>query len=571
MRRAAPWIALALAAGLAAFLLLRDGQGTPSSSVPQRPAPAVPAPTVEEKVAWFYGVLRGGKTLALEAPVAGAAPLEFSVWRRIGGETLKDLGPPALEFLVSPARYPEYLATPNLLVTVLDLLAEAPAPPGLFPFLAHWLDERNCPEAVPGSDWPEEIRVHVFAALKAHPVPEAKPFCLAELGPPRRGHDLRATAIDILLRLGEADVLNGLYRTLPPTPEAPEPDLRAGVLGRLFQMAAPAAGDRNRRQVEALEPLLREALGSPRAIERMSAMGILLRLGRPGMEADLQRFFEENRENEMLAWSALNLLAADGPVPFVREACLARVSKPDLGIGFTGAVRLLAQWWPEEIVPHFAEWTRLGVLDPYMVLPALLRVDREGVVRWLREELRTTDTARLLRALRFVAGERVTELAPDLLGLVRKLDPPGRPPVYQALVALRAPGAEALLLAELSAPIPDYLRGAAAVEILNLGGEEGRARLAELVAEGDGAVLDVLLRHAGQFGAQGVPPALVPAVLKALRTLPAENGRRAALLVLRFRGRFDDTREGLVEAYRYEPSRRVASDIGEAIAELAHR
>lgn len=564
-------LALAVGGGLLAYLLLRDGQGTPSSSVPQRPAPAVLAPTLDQKIAFFHGLVRSGKSLAIAAPVAGGAAIEFPVWRKIGGGALLALGEPAVDYLTSPERYAEYLAAPNHLLTVLDLLAEAPPSPGTFPFLAHWLDEANCPKPVPGSDWPEEIRVLVFAAMRAHPVPEAKPFCLAELDRPRRGHDLRVAAIDILLRLGEADVLNGIYRTLPPTADTPEPDLRAGILERLFQMAAPTALERNRSQVEALEPLLREALASPRAIERMNAMAILYRLGRPGMDAELQRFFEEHRANEVLAWSALKLLAADEPVPFVREACLARVKTPDRGIGFTAAVRLLAQWWPGEILPHFTEWTRLLVLDPYMVLREVLALDREMAVRWLREELKTTDTARLMRALGFVAGERVTELAPELLDLVRKLDPAARPPVYQALVVLRAPGVEALLLAELSAGLPDYLRSAVAVELLNLGRDEGLARLAELLAKGDGTVLDVLLRRAGRLGPEALPPALVPAVLGALRSLPGEDGRRAALLVLRLRGRFDDVREGLVEAYRYEPSRRVAAEILEAITELAHR
>ncbi len=585
MSRRARWIALAVALGGASLLLvpaLFVGPRAPPTPVPQRPAPAVPTPTLEEKARYFYGVLRSGKTLTLGAPAA----TEVAVWRRIGGEALLRFGEPALDFLTSPERYPDYLAAPNVLVTVLDLLAEVPAWPGLFPFVAHWLDQRNGPPAVPGSDWPDEIRVRVFAALRAHPVPEAAALCLAELERPRGPHDLRGAAIDVLLQVGEADALNGIYPALPPTPEAPAPDLRAGVLERLFRMAAPAAGDRNHRQVLALVPLLDEALKSPREIERMDAMGILLRLARIAAERDspppmgrsaadwedaLARFFEENREEEILAWSALKLLAAERAVPFVREACLARVRQPDSRVGFTTAVRLLAQWWPEEIPPRLAEWVRLGVLDPYMVLPALLRVDRENTVRWLRDEVRANETARLLRALGFIAGENVTDLVPDLLALVRKLEPGARPPVYQALVAMRAPGVEALLLAELAASIPDHLRDGAAVELLNLRGEEGHARLAELLADGDGAVLAAVLRSATKLGEAGVPPVLVPAVLEALRTMPGEDGRRAALLVLRFRGRLDDIRDGLVEAYRYEPSRKVASDIGEGIVELAHR
>lgn len=55
------------------------------------------------------------------------------------------------------------------------------------------------------------------------------------------------------------------------------------------------------------------------------------------------------------------------------------------------------------------------------------------------------------------------------------------------------------------------------------------------------------------------------------RWMQSEEGRRVALLALRLRGRFDDVREGLIEAYRFEPSRRVAQEIGAAIVELAHR
>jgi hypothetical protein len=53
--------------------------------------------------------------------------------------------------------------------------------------------------------------------------------------------------------------------------------------------------------------------------------------------------------------------------------------------------------------------------------------------------------------------------------------------------------------------------------------------------------------------------------------MPGEDGRRAALLVLRLRGRLGAVRDGLLDAYRYEPSRRVAKEIAATIEELAHR
>jgi len=569
MRRAAAWIALLGAAAGLAFLFVPK---EPPPSVPQRPAPAVPKPTPEEKAAYFYALVRGGASVDLEAPLAGATPLDIPVWREIGESALLGLGQPALDFLTSPARYPEYVAAPDMLVAALDVLKQGPSFPGLFPFLAHWLEEGNCPPRATGSDWPDEIRNLVFLALKEHPVPEAVPFCVAEFDRPRRGHDLRGAATDILLRLGEADVLNRVYGTLPPTPEVPEPDLRTSVLERLLQMAAPGSGDRNRRQVERLEPLLTKALESPRVLERLGAMGVLRRLGRPGMQEGLERFFDENeRTDERAAWSALLLLAADGPTPFVHEACLRRVERPDEGAGFGSAARLLATYWPDEIAPRYFEWIRSGALDPYLALAQLLRTHREDVVRWLREQLLSPDSADINRTLGFISREGVTELAPELLAKVRELDPAHRPPIYRALVQLRAPATEALLLAELGASIPLEFKAAAAVELLNLGGEKGRARLGELIAAGDGPALDALLRRARALGEQGVPPELAPAVLKALRTVPGEDGRKAALLILRFRGRFDDVRDGLIEAYRHEPSRRVAQEIRETIEELAHR
>jgi hypothetical protein len=308
-------------------------------------------------------------------------------------------------------------------------------------------------------------------------------------------------------------------------------------------------------------------------VERFNAMGVFHRLGRPGMGEALQRFFVENREaNEPAAFSALLLLVADGPVPFVREECLRRIRHPDQGAGFGAAVMILARHWIEDIAPRLLEWLRAREhVDPYMALGQLLRHDRAAVVEWLRGELRTAPDADLLRALSFVAGEGVTELAPDLLARAREVDPPRRPPFYRALVQMRAPGAEALLLAELSAAIPGELRSAAATELLNLDAEEGIARLGGLVAAGDGAVLDALLLRALRSKGTRVPDGIVPGVLAALRAIPGEEGRRAALLVLRLRGRLDDVRDGLVDAYRHEPSRRVAKEIGGTIAELASR
>lgn len=561
------WAGAVLLAGGATYLLVPKD---PPPSTPLRPARAVPAPTPDEKLRWFYRLLGSGRTIAIAAPVPTESPLEISVWREIGASALLRLGDAGLAFLTSPDRYPEYLAAPNVLATVLQLVADTPAFPQRFAFLTHWLDERNCPQAAPGSDWPEEIRNMVFIALKNHPPPEAAPYCLAEFERPRRARDLRPAAADILLRLGKADALNDFWPSLPPTPETPEPDLRSAILKRLFEMAAPTAGERNREQVARLVPLVEQALESPRAAERLTATGVLFRLGRPGMREALERFFLEHRQGaEIEAFSALLLLVADGPDPFVREKCRERVARPDRGAGFGVAVQILAGVWPEDIAPRVFDWMRTRQhVDPYMVLRQMLRHDRAAVVEWLRGEVRGGD---LSRALPFIAQEGVTELAPDVLAKAREEEPAKRTPVYDTLVRMRAPGTEALLLAELKASVPDQLRSAAAAEILNLGGDAGIAELGDLLAEGDAAVLDALLGRARKSVGARVPDALVPGVLAALRAMPGEDGRRAALMILRFRGRLDDVRQGLMEAYQHEPSRRVAGEIGEVIDELAHR
>lgn len=136
---------LLVAGGVVAFLLSRDRPRGPLSSAPLRSAPAVPTPTLEERIAYFYGVLKGGTTLTLRSPVAGAAAFDVPVWGEIGQAALVGLGEPAFDYLMSPERRADYLHAPNVLLTVLDLLARVPPSPRLFPFLESWLDEKNCP------------------------------------------------------------------------------------------------------------------------------------------------------------------------------------------------------------------------------------------------------------------------------------------------------------------------------------------------------------------------------------------------------------------------------------------
>jgi hypothetical protein len=68
-----------------------------------------------------------------------------------------------------------------------------------------------------------------------------------------------------------------------------------------------------------------------------------------------------------------------------------------------------------------------------------------------------------------------------------------------------------------------------------------------------------------------VPDRLVAPLLRAAQEAAGEGARSAAVVVLRCRGTLDGVREGLVDAYRREPSSRVAREIAEALEDLAHR
>jgi hypothetical protein len=200
-----------------------------------------------------------------------------------------------------------------------------------------------------------------------------------------------------------------------------------------------------------------------------------------------------------------------------------------------------------------------------------VKLDRKRVAAYVERELKSGEMDRLAAVLPFVMGERLTELGPVLTDLVREVPRSRRPLLYRPLVALRTPGTEALLLAEMANPKDEVLRGAAVAEILNLGGRAGLAHLAEELEGLDPRILHSLFMRAKTHGRAGVPEALVGPTLTALREMPAEDDRRTALFILRYRGTLDGSREGLVEAYRREPSRRLATEIRQVLVELAHR
>ncbi len=563
-------ILLAAAAAIAYFGAHRRA-GPPDTIL--RPAPpALPEPTAEEQAAYLYATFKGGARTLLKGE-------QILLWRDFGEYPLAALGKPALDLLLAEERYREYGAAPNILAGVLRIL---PGIPGagdherLYPFLTHWLDPAHLPRTSEGADWASDVRLLVFNIFGAFPAPAAVPFCLEELGRKERPHDLRRIALAVLLANRRTDVLVEVFDELPPNADEEAPDLRLELILGLYRTAAPRHGAAGRALVAEAEPLLRRALESDRPAERMNAMGVLLRLGRKEMEERLIGFYETMlaRKDPRAAWSALLLLNEDRPHPYVRARCLEQLELPAPTLGFEWAAKLVCRHWPgerEALETVWQEVERRENLTPLSVLPCLARLDRARAAAYLKGELRSGVTGRVGDAVKLIVGERLTELGPALLDLVREIPRVRRPLIYHPLVSLRTPGTEALLLAEMANRKDDMLRGAAAVELLNLSTPRGLAHLGEELERGDTVVLRSLFVSAKGSGRAGVPEALVAPTLEALRGMPDEGDRRTALFILRYRGTLDGSREGLIEAYRREPSRRLANEIRQVLLELAHR
>jgi hypothetical protein len=573
MSRRTLWTAVVLVvagAGIAYLGARPDGGRT---DVILRPAPpALPNPSPREKAAYLYANFKRGARTVLRGQ-------QILLWRDFGEYPLIRMGRPALDVLLAEERYRDYGASPNILAGVLRIL---PGIPGardherLYPFLSHWLDPTHLPSPADRDDWAEDIRLLVFNVLGAFPRPAAVPFCVEELERKERGRDLRRTALAVLLATGHGRLLADYFDRLPPNADEDAPDLRIELILGLYRTLAPGRGAGGHAVVQAMEPVLRRVIDSGRDIERFNAMGVLLRLGHAEMEGRLIEFFETAlaEDRKLAAWSALLLLNQDRAHPYVRARCLEQMDQPAPNVGFETAAKLICKWWPDEKEAIETIWASIDGrenISPMLVLPSLLRLDRKRVVAYLEGELRSGETERLAAALPFVVGERLTELGPVLMDLVREVPRARRPLLYHALVALQTPGTEALLLAEMANPSDEVLRGAAATEILNLGSRAGLAHLAEELERGDPQILHSLLMQAKTLGRRGVPEALVGPALSALRKMPDEDDRRTALFIFRYRGTLDAAREGLVEAYRREPSRRLATEIRQVLGELAHR
>ncbi|MHC4732109.1 MAG: hypothetical protein ACYS6Z_16185, partial [Planctomycetota bacterium] len=504
---------------------------------------------------------------------------QILLWRDFGEYPLIAMGKPALDLLLAEDRLHEYGTALNILAGVLRILPRIPGArehERLYPFLSYWLDPAHLPSPTERANWAEDIRQQVFKVFGAFPAPAAVPFCLEEMERKERVHDLRRTSLAVLLATGNTGILVDLFDQLPPNADEAAPDLRIELIVGLYRTAAPRQGSAGRALVAEMEPVLREAIASEREAEQLNATSVLLRLGYTEMEGRLIEIYETALASggTHAAWSALLLLNKDQPHPYVRARCLEQLEHPSRTLGFEWAARLVCRWWPEEkaaLETIWAEIERRENLNPMFVLPTLVKVERDRVVAYLKGELESGATRRVGDALNFVVGERLTELGPVLLDLVREFPRLRRPMIYRPLVMLGTPGTEALLLAEMANRKDEMLRRAAAAELMNLGGRRGLAHLAEELERGDPIVLRALFMRAKGHGRAGVPESLVGPALRALRVFPDEDDRRTALFIFRYRGTLDGAREGLVEAYRREPSRRLATEIRQVLEELAHR
>jgi len=216
---------------------------------------------------------------------------------------------------------------------------------------------------------------------------------------------------------------------------------------------------------------------------------------------------------------------------------------------------------------------RGGAFEPYPVLRLLREVDRPGVAAFLEEELSSGDEGRRLEALRFARTYKITEIGPRLLDDARRLpDGSDRAQILAQLVLLGTDGVESLLRSDFEhAPGPD-LRLQAASGLLDLGDADSLARLAGPLRKGDPGLVGLLFERALEGGKYGVPAALVPALLGALANGRGETERLRALTAVRLAAPPGDAvTAALVEAYRREPSLRIADAMRDTLKERRRR
>jgi len=96
----------------------RIGAIEPRSEI-RRDAFVVPQPTEHEKLAYLFDLFISGRSLVIGSD-------NYPIWRILGENTFLRIGDSALDYLLDPARFATYRASPNILINVFRLLLAAP-------------------------------------------------------------------------------------------------------------------------------------------------------------------------------------------------------------------------------------------------------------------------------------------------------------------------------------------------------------------------------------------------------------------------------------------------------------
>jgi len=315
-------------------------------------------------------------------------------------------------------------------------------------------------------------------------------------------------------------------------------------------------------------------------VERVIAARALLRLGDANMAERLLAEFRGSGEDVTSAWYALEALAAEQNHPFVLQTCLAVVRDPEersrRDLAFYTALSILTYHARENEETLALLWEifdedPVGLQKGDSVVMTLLTLDRARVLKGVKAALRSDDPARRDAALALVQRIRLPEARPWIRDMARRSsDPVWRGRLLNLLVLLRDTKTEPLLIAGLDDE-SDSTRGLMAARILDLGESAGVDAVNARLLRGDEAALGAVLQRAINAGRASVSARLLPGLIDLVARAPGEQTRLQALHVLRVRGILDDVREGLIDAYRREPSHRVANKIKEVLIELAQR
>jgi len=545
-----------------ALWLLRDTDESPAKML--RAAPVVPQPTPEEKAAFFFNLYTSGEQLDLGGE-------RLPIWHMIGESALKAQGTPALDYLLSEARFPRYRTSPNPLANLLSMLPHTPEVrrhPRLYPFLLYWLKPENCPAPAAGSNWLATYRKQIFAVFTHYPNEAAVPACIEEMDRKKRVHDLRGEAMLVLLATGHSDVVRERYDSLPNTH-------RYYIIDRVREAASGKQNELLQAEARAFEPLLRRLLESDDVIERVNAAGVLLRLGDDSMADRLIQEYKRNpgSDRETIAWSALRMLVEEHADPRVRAICEQRLRDgKDASLAYDQARYLLGRGWSDDSEVQEILWALVvedEVLEPRTVRRLAL-VDRARAVAFLKDAILHGEGRRRTDAIRFARISMLNEAGPWLIELLsRTSDLARRFDYYSALALLRTKAAVPLLRAELEDATSVNTKQQAMSLLLQFDDADTHVALARMLEDGDESILEVIYQRSKATGS--VPDALLASVVHALRHMPGESGRLKALFALRCRGTLAGVEEGIIEAYRQEPSRNVANQIETTLIELAHR